>query len=962
MIRFISALLFALTLCSAQAQTTVAWLTNATGLSSLPPTSSRQAVSVGNESSGWSQWNWNATSTASTNSTIVAYTGLATGRWIQSPITGSASGLLTTGNATAALGVANKQMVDAVGTIVTNNAGLSLAKASNLSDLASAATARTNLGLGTLATQSGIFSGTSSGVNTGDQTSVSGNAGTATALQTPRAINGVSFDGTAAITVTAAAGTLTGSTLASGVTGSSLVSGAGGTFGTAAYIAAATKLDTTNGVAVNLTVSTKATIDGITIGGGPSGAAGSMRVGKNAMGESSTGTGNTVIGEGAGQSLTSGISNTLLGNNAAPYLTSSGQNVVVGKDALFYATFGDTIPGTYGYTNGVHNQIVIGANALYYLTKGRNNFAAGTFSQYNVTNGSFNVSLGTHSMNDLLVGDSNTGLGESTLWKLVSGSNNTAVGKDAGYYSTGSSSGNVYIGNTAGPTSLTTENNKLYINNGSGTPLIGGDFANDYVTITGQLFQTGNLIVTNGDISSYGSIFLKSAGYTNSPHFYTHQDGGIAVQYGGPGYYSYATFGTNGVFTPYNLASSTDLTVPGASYLNSVTATGRITSTVATGNPPFVVASTTLVTNLNAQLFGGVAASGYQLANQYLTNLASAGTTGSGTFARSVSPSFSGTLGHTGNLVVASGNIYDYGDFYLGNGTYTNTVNFYQHQDGGLAMRTGGAGYYTYHTLGTNGTATFQNLASGSNLSVPGGTTLNTLTSASSSLGAASATSLSVTGTGTIQTQLLLTNSSSGGVLLYQSAGGGFNIAANYLGAAKYFQFSGANGSLIVPGAVTGTTITSTVATGTAPLVVASTTRIPNLNADLIDGLQKTGIQPANANLTNVAALTVQSLPSTIISVTENTQVGTTYTVASTDNGKVVTLNNASAITVTVQTLSAGFSCTFIQKGAGQVTFTTSGTTVSNAHSQTKTFGQYAVVTLYGLSSTTFVLAGDTGS
>lgn len=40
-----------------------------------------------------------------------------------------------------------------------------------------------------------------SGTNTGDQTSVTGNAGTATALQTPRNINGVAFDGTEAITI-----------------------------------------------------------------------------------------------------------------------------------------------------------------------------------------------------------------------------------------------------------------------------------------------------------------------------------------------------------------------------------------------------------------------------------------------------------------------------------------------------------------------------------------------------------------------------------------------------------------------------------------------------------------------------------------------------------------------------------------------------------------------------------------
>jgi len=77
-----------------------------------------------------------------------------------------------------------------------------------------------------------------SGTNTGDQTSVTGNAGTATALATARTINGVSFDGTANITVPAAAGTLTGTTLASGVTASSLTSAAGGTVGTAAFTAA----------------------------------------------------------------------------------------------------------------------------------------------------------------------------------------------------------------------------------------------------------------------------------------------------------------------------------------------------------------------------------------------------------------------------------------------------------------------------------------------------------------------------------------------------------------------------------------------------------------------------------------------------------------------------------------------------------------------------------------------------
>ncbi len=53
---------------------------------------------------------------------------------------------------------------------------------------------------------------------------LTGNASTATTLQTARTINGVSFNGSANITVAAAAGTLTGSTLAAGVTASSLTS------------------------------------------------------------------------------------------------------------------------------------------------------------------------------------------------------------------------------------------------------------------------------------------------------------------------------------------------------------------------------------------------------------------------------------------------------------------------------------------------------------------------------------------------------------------------------------------------------------------------------------------------------------------------------------------------------------------------------------------------------------------
>jgi uncharacterized protein (TIGR02145 family) len=59
---------------------------------------------------------------------------------------------------------------------------------------------------------------------TGSSGSTTGNAATATKLATPRNINGVAFDGSADITVPAAAGTLSGSTINATVTGSSLTS------------------------------------------------------------------------------------------------------------------------------------------------------------------------------------------------------------------------------------------------------------------------------------------------------------------------------------------------------------------------------------------------------------------------------------------------------------------------------------------------------------------------------------------------------------------------------------------------------------------------------------------------------------------------------------------------------------------------------------------------------------------
>ena len=95
---------------------------------------------------------------------------------------------------------------------------------------------------------------------------------------------------------------------------------------------------------------------------------------------------------------------------------------------------------------------------------------------------------------------------------------------------------------------------------------------------------------------------------------------------------------------------------------------------------------------------------------------------------------------------------------------------------------------------------------------------------------------------------------------------------------------------------------------------------------------------------------------------TLNAQTGTSYTLTAADNGKVITLSNSSAITLTVPSLFPGFNCLIIQLGAGQVTLNASSTTISNRNSHTKTAGQYAILTLVAITNDEFISSGDMSS
>jgi hypothetical protein len=122
-------------------------------------------------------------------------------------------------------------------------------------------------------------------------------------------------------------------------------------------------------------------------------------------------------------------------------------------------------------------------------------------------------------------------------------------------------------------------------------------------------------------------------------------------------------------------------------------------------------------------------------------------------------------------------------------------------------------------------------------------------------------------------------------------------------------------------------------------------------------GTQSTGITVSNAN-------EISGFVSLV-----NTSALTSYTLPSTDCGTTLRFTSGSAITVTtLNSLVIGCAVEIVQEGAGQISIADgSSATHENAHSQTKTYGQFSRISLKvvansGGSAAVFNIGGDTGS
>jgi hypothetical protein len=92
-----------------------------------------------------------------------------------------------------------------------------------------------------------------------------------------------------------------------------------------------------------------------------------------------------------------------------------------------------------------------------------------------------------------------------------------------------------------------------------------------------------------------------------------------------------------------------------------------------------------------------------------------------------------------------------------------------------------------------------------------------------------------------------------------------------------------------------------------------------------------------------------------------NTQSGTTYLLTNGDNGRAITLNNASPITVAIPSgLPVGYNVILLQLGSGQVSLSAGvGVTIASDGGKTRIASQHSTASLLSYASNIFNFSGN---
>jgi hypothetical protein len=195
--------------------------------------------------------------------------------------------------------------------------------------------------------------------------------------------------------------------------------------------------------------------------------------------------------------------------------------------------------------------------------------------------------------------------------------------------------------------------------------------------------------------------------------------------------------------------------------------------------------------------------------------------------------------------------------------------------------------------------------------------------------------------------------------------------SSSSVGATGATGPSGASGASGLSGATGATGLTGATGPGTAINATAVTTNstfypvfVASAGSNQTPSIDTTATalayNPSTSILTVGGTVSDKYIASSSMVATESS---TSRSLSSSDNGIILICTSNSAVTITVPTgLDVGFTITVIQAGTGQITFSTSSTTINNRQSHTKTAGQWAMVSLIQRSTNNFVLGGDTGT
>ncbi len=734
-----------------------------------------------------------------------------------------------------------------------------------------------------------------------------GNASTATKLAAPKNINGVAFDGSADITIAAAASTLSGTVqvanggtglTTAGLTGQVLTTVAGGTLSwttpTTISVGTISNTSNVNGASITGGVLNLAPADGtnggvVTTGNqtfaGSKSFTNNINVNQLNVGAPSSGSQNTMLGVATYAYGSPGNNNTALGFFSLASLSNSGNegndNTAVGTNAIRQGGAANgsrnTAVGSAALSNGsgAYNNVAIGYSTLAAGVSGSSNTAVGTFALQNNTSANYNVGIGYETLRSATTGGNNTAIGHAAMYSNTTGDVNTAVGENA------------LVSNTSGRynTSVGVQSQEQ--------------------NTTGQSNTAIGVAAIDRNVAGHNNAVLGAfAGryISDNSTFNTAIDNSVLI---GASAKPLANNANNEIVIGYNAIGNGSNTVTlGNTSITSVKTSGAFNAPIYSSTPQALTAGSNISWNPMSGLNASVTLNANStLAFSALPPVGSSGTliitqpaSGSTYTLTLPSATTNRVLGSSSGVTLSStNNAKDILSFYYdGNAFYWNIGNGYGSSQTVNATNIVG---------GTAGAVLYQS-GSGTTGFTAAGTSGQVLTSAGN--GAPTWTTPSSVSVGTISGS---------------STANGASITSGVLNLAPA---DATNGGIVT--------------TGSQTFAGAKT-----FNTDI----NVNGAATANAAVTN--------------------EVTSSFTIdannAETYKGKIIICNPSAAITITfAASLPTGFNCMVLQKSAdaNKVTFAAgTNVTVKNRNNYTATAGNYALATIVHIGSNIIVTAGD---